>query len=326
MASPNHYCQPDSRGRAIVCVTGGTGFIGRSLVIRLLADGYRVRVLTRGAGKNLPAEVEIFRGDLGQPGCFFEDFLQGADLLFHCAAELKNSGRCQVVNVEGAERLIASARGRLKRWVQLSSVGVYGPHRCGEVREDAAINPANTYECTKAEADLLVAETAANGKLEAVVVRPSTVFGPGMPNRSLFQLAAMIRRRLFFFIGPPGASANYVPVDNVVDALVLCGTHPAAAGKVFNVSDWTTVESFTAAMADALGVPSPRWRLPLAPVRGLARLAEWIPGSPLTVARVDALTGRARYPTDRIETELGFRHRQSLTEALNTLFRGNSLA
>jgi nucleoside-diphosphate-sugar epimerase len=99
----------------VVCVTGGTGFIGRSLVVRLLAEGHQVRVLTRRSGKKLPAGVEVFRGDLGQPDCFLEDFLQGADLLFQCAAEMMNPGRCQVVNVEGVSRLIEVARGRVKR-------------------------------------------------------------------------------------------------------------------------------------------------------------------------------------------------------------------
>lgn len=311
----------------IVCITGGAGFIGGRLTARLLGEGYRVRVFSRRPRPELPAAIEVFVGDISEHDPRqFDAFLSGADLLFHCATQLGNEDTMVRTNVVGTAHLISAAQGRVKRLVQLSSVGVYGPHRFGEIREDTAMNPGNTYERTKAEADRLLAEAAAGGAFECVTLRPSIVFGPGMPNRSLRQLASMVRRGLFFFMGSPGASANYVPVDNVVDALLLCGTRSAAAGRAYNLSDWTTMEDFVATMADALEVPVPHRRLPLAPLRGAARLTEWIPGNPLTVARVDALTGRARYPIDRIKTELGYRHRQTLPEALNAMFRETSLA
>ncbi len=89
------------------------------------------------------------------------------------------------------------------------------------------------------------------------MLRPTIVFGAGMPNRSIAQMIAVIQRGLFFFIGRRGASANYVHVSNVVDALVLCGTSPCASGRIYNLSDWTTVEDFARAIADALGRPRP---------------------------------------------------------------------
>jgi nucleoside-diphosphate-sugar epimerase len=275
----------------------------------------------------LPAAIEVFVGDISErEPRQFDAFLKGADLLFHCATQMSDENTMLRTNVVGTAHLITAAQGRVKRWVQLSSVGVYGLHRFGEVREDAAMNPGSTYERTKAEADRLIVKAAIDGAFECTILRPSIVFGSGMSNRSLRQLAEMVRSGLFFFIGPSGASANYVPVDNVVDALLLCGAHPAAAGRTYNLSDWATMEDFIAAMADALGVPVPHWRSPLVPVRSLAHLTEWIPGNPLTVARVDALTGRARYPIDRIMMELGYRHRQTLPEALNAMFREPSLA
>jgi nucleoside-diphosphate-sugar epimerase len=290
----------------VVCVTGGTGFIGRSLVARLLADGHRVRVLTRGIGKHLPAEVEIFRGDLGQPDCFLEDFLQGANLLFHCAAELMNSSRYHLVNVDGTARLLGAARGRVKRWVQLSSVGVYGPIQSGIVTEDSLEAPVNTYERSKSASDELVRVAARDGVFEAVLLRPSNVYGEGMNSNYLRQMCSVIQRGWFIYIGPPGSSVSFVHVNDVVQALLLCGFLPQAAGRTYNLSGYDTLESLVECLAAALDCSTPRLRLHEWPVRLLVALLGQLPGFPLTTTRLQALTCRVRYDQTRIAEELGY--------------------
>src|SRR5439155_217072 len=213
----------------------------------------------------------------------------------------------RAVNVNGTRALLDAASERTGRWVQLSSAGVYGRHRRGIVVEDTPLAPVGLYEETKASADALALEAAYEGRLaSAVVLRPSIVFGEGMPNQSIVQMARVIDRGLFFFIGAPGASANYVHRSNVVDALVLCGTLPAADKRVYNLSDWCTIEDFAGAIADALGRRHPSLRLPEPPVRAAVRTFGRLANLPLTEARVDALVNRSRYPIARIEQELGF--------------------
>lgn len=290
----------------IVAITGARGFIGRRLAVAHAVRGDEVRVLTRAADNTLPIGYEAFVGDLATPNTIPAAFVEGAEVLYHCAAELRDESAMAAVNVNGTRRLLELASGHIRRWVQLSSVGVYGPRRTGVVYEDAATNPENTYERTKAEADRLLMEAAAEGGFEWTMLRPSIVYGPDMPNTSLRQLAAMVRRGLFFFIGAPGAMANYVHVDDVVAALVLCGTHPRAPGQVFNLSACRPFEDFIAAIAAACDVPMPTRRLPERLVRMLAAAFGWLPGNPLTVARIDAMTGRTAYSADRIAAELGF--------------------
>lgn len=304
------HCFAHGQPRMIVAITGARGFIGRPLAEAHAARGDEVRILTRRQddATPLPNGCTAFIGDLTIPDGIPAAFLTGVDVLYHCAAELRDDSIMEAVNVDGTRHLLAIASGRIRRWVQLSSVGVYGPQREGTVLEDAPLNPINTYERTKAEADRLVAEAAMRGGFEWTMLRPSIVFGPDMPNPSLRQLAAMVRRGLFFFIGAPGATANYVYVDNVVSALVLCGTTPRAAGQTYNLSDCRSFEDFIAAIAAACGVPIPVRRLPESLVRALAVLLCWLPRNPLTLARVDAMTGRSSYPIDKIEAELGYGH------------------
>jgi nucleoside-diphosphate-sugar epimerase len=248
-------------------------------------------------------------------------FVDGVDVLYHAAGQLTRQSDMHLVHVEGTKRLIEAASGKIGRWVQLSSVGVYGPMRDGVVTEDAALNPAGPYEVTKTQSDEMVERSGRAKAFEYSILRPSNVFGPNMTNRSLFQLIQAIDRRLFLFIGRAGASANYITVENVVDALLLCGTMPEARGRIYNISDYRLQETFVATVAACLGVAGPRLRIAERPARQLARLFSILPSFPLTSSRVDALVNRCVYQTSRIEMELGYSHRFSMEEAIESLVR-----
>ena len=306
-----------------IAITGATGFIGRKLVMKHLALGDQVRILSRRSTDEvgLPDSVQCFHGDLvGESN--LTSFSDGVDILYHCAGEITDMSRMESLHVDGTRRLISAASGRIGRWVQLSSVGTYGPQRTGIITEQTTLNPCGVYETTKLQSDILVQSASLDGAFEHVILRPSNVFGTGMPNRSLYGLISMIQYKWFFFIGRRGASANYIHVDNVVDALVLSAQINKAAGQVYNLSDHRTLESFTACIAQSLGCHVPRVRFPELPVRVLAKLLGGIPGMPLTQNRVDALTIHSFYSTEKIERELGYRHLISMEEGLKQLVAG----
>lgn len=301
-----------------VAITGGAGFIGKKLVARLVERSDTVRLLTRSS---TPSEksplVEVHQCDLLTAGVNeLSAMLDGVDVLYHCAGQLKDPLTMRALHVDATHRLAEAASRRVGHWVQLSSVGVYGPLTEGTVTEDSELNPVGEYEITKTESDQIVVDAANKGSFSYSILRPSNVFGAGMTNQSLFGMIAMIDRGLFFHIGKPGASANYIHVDNVVEGLIRCGTMQPAQGRTYNLSDHCTMEEFVAIIARALGKDAPRVRLPEEPVRLLARLAGRFPGVPLTEARVNALTNRAIYSNSKIERELGYRHVISMQEGL----------
>jgi nucleoside-diphosphate-sugar epimerase len=302
----------------IAGVTGGTGFVGRHLVEHLVARGDRVRVLSRqGSGPALPV-VERCHGDLcGAPGELAR-FVDGLDVLYHCAGETRDEARMRATNVDGTKNLLAAAAGRIGRWVQLSSVGAYGSPRSGIVREDAPARPAGEYEVTKTEADEAVTGRSTAHRFTHVVLRPCKIMGIGMRDRSLYALFPLVERGFFFFVGKPGAVLNYVHVDDVARALVLAGTTGGAAG-IFNLARQITVEDFAGTIAQALGVRTPRIRLPEAPTRALAALTAWLPGNPLTAGRINGLTSSTVYASDRARAELGFEFSVSIEDGLREL-------
>lgn len=305
----------------IIAVTGGTGFIGRKLVLRHLELGDEVRVLSRRSpGESaLPDSVKWYSGDLSSDSDL-DAFVDKVDVLYHCAGEIRDTARMEAVHVTGTDRLIKVSAGRIGRWVQLSSVGAYGLlRRHGTVNEETSLEPEGAYEVTKVQSDRLVADAAKKGAFEHVILRPSIVYGNEMTNRSLFSLIALINRGWFFFIGKPGASANYIHVDNVAEALYLCSTAAQANGQIYNLSDYRTLENFVAIISQALGREFPRLRIHEAPVRMLVKLLGWVPGMPLTESRVNALTNFTVYQTNKIVLELGYRHVISMEDGLAQL-------
>ncbi|MBI5438642.1 MAG: NAD-dependent epimerase/dehydratase family protein [Nitrosomonadales bacterium] len=305
----------------IAAITGGTGFIGEKLVARLAGRGDTVRLFSRNPEASEKSSfVEAYKCDLAATGVSeLSAMLDGVDVLYHCAGQLKDPHTMRALHVDATQKLAEAAARRVSHWVQLSSVGVYGPVTQGLVAEVSALNPVVQYEITKAESDKIVIESANKGGFSYSILRPSNVFGSEMSNQSLFSMIAMIDRGLFFYIGRPGASANYIHVDNVIEGLIRCGTMPQAKNRTYNLSDHCTMEHFVETIADALSHPSPRLRIPKPIAHLVGGTLGKIPGFPLTRSRANALDNRSAYPILRIQQELGYRHVISMEDGLREL-------
>ena len=302
----------------IVAITGGTGFVGSGLVLRHLAMGDIVRLLSRQSKAKM-GKVEIpvsHQGDLTSEDCDLSSFVDGADVLYHCAGEIVSQAQMRLLHVLGTQKLIQAANGRIGKWVQLSSVGAYGPQHDVTVTELTPPNPVGVYEKTKLDSDNLVARAIQDNAFPGTILRPSNVFGVSMNNQSIYHMIAMIKKGLFFFIGKPGASANYIYVDNIVEGLIRCGEKSEGKGETYNLSDYCTIETFVSIISANLGKPPPRLRLPGPAVGFASKIFEKIPGFPLTSSRVAALSNRAVYPINKIEQELGYSHLVSIKEGL----------
>ncbi len=310
-----------------IAITGANGFIGRNLIKALDQQGHSIRALSRRSQAVFPSGVQKVTGDLTSEACPLEQLLEGCEVIFHCAGEIRNQAVMRSLHVDGTKRLLhaaleEAARGRrLVHWIQLSSVGAYGGRReCGQrdrvVTEETPPEPAGVYEVTKTESDEMVARAGRTGSLSYSIVRPSNVIGPGMPNQSLRSLAAMIRRRLFFYVGRRGAVATYVHVNDVVEVLRRCATDVRAKGNIFNISNDCLLEEMVQGIACAVGVPPPRLRLPEWFVRLIVGATSTVFRIPLTQQRIDALVQRTRYPFCKLARELGFAPRISVPSVI----------
>jgi nucleoside-diphosphate-sugar epimerase len=313
-----------------ILVLGANGFIGSRLVRLLKEQALSIRVLTRKPALFDATQLEVFAGDLTDPQLNVDDLLSGCDVVINCAGEIRNEQLMPALHVDAVERLLSavgrarSRTGRL-RWVQLSSVGAYGPAAGREriVTEQTPANPQGTYEVTKTQADeLIMSHPALQGDFaDWAILRPSNVFASDMPNASIRQLGAMIRKKLFFYVGYKEAIATYIHADDVAAALVRCAVDPRASRQLYNLSNDCPFSEVVNALAAAQGVSSPRLRVP----EGVVRLAVWVAGNvtrlPLTQGRVDALVNKTAYPIGKIRDELNFVPRYSVPAHISEVLK-----
>lgn len=165
-----HLGRPDEQ-LPIACVTGASGMIGRRIVEKLLDRGYQIRVLTRRPYRS--KSVRVFTGSLGD-NLLLDEFISGADMVFHCAAELHDESKMRAVNVDGTRRITELIeKHHVKYFCHLSSAGVVGRTSQICVDEATPCQPQNAYERTKLEA-----ESMAGREIEGcntIILRPTNV-------------------------------------------------------------------------------------------------------------------------------------------------------
>jgi len=131
----------------------------------------------------------------------------------------------------------------------------------------------------------------------------------------------MINKGLFFYLGRKGALANYIAVEDVVEALFLCGNRGNALGEIYNLSQTIEIEKMVLSFSIGLGIEGKFLRLPEFPVRVLAKVFTIFSRLPLTTTRIDALTSRCIYKSNKIIEELNFEFKSTLEESFQLIAR-----
>ena len=262
---------PVDPSRGDVClVTGATGFIGGHLVQRLVREGYQVRCLTRTSSDTSlleKLEVEIATGDLTSAPSLARA-TNGCRYVLHCGALVSDWATAQEItriNVEGTRHLLKAAAGAtVERFVHFSTTDVYGyPGGSGVEETHTATGFSNWYSETKRAAEDAVHRAAGTHGLEAVILRPATVYGPGSVD-VVGEIARSIKSGNMVLVDRGRAVAGLVYVENLIDAAILALRHDAAVGQAFNVSDGLSVtwKEFTDGLAEGLGCSRVRWSMP----------------------------------------------------------------
>jgi UDP-glucose 4-epimerase len=259
-------------------VTGGAGFIGSTLVDRLLSEGHEVVVIDNLASGKL-SNLESARTNYGERLTFHEEDIRNPEaveliltakpeIVFHLAAQMdvRRSVSDPVydasVNVIGALHVLEGARGAGARKVVFASSGgtIYGdaPDELLPLDENAPQQPLSPYGITKKVfGDYLFAYKELHG-LDYVALALGNIFGPRQDPHGEAGVVAIFGKRLLAgdqckIFGDGSATRDYVYVDDTVDAFVRA----ASAGTgIYNIGTGmeTSTKELYFAMAAAAGV------------------------------------------------------------------------
>ena len=294
-----------------VLVTGASGFVGRFLCERLLSEGSSVRgtLLESESPTILITGVEPVVIEPLDPDTPWHHALSDIDTIIHLAARVHIMNdtvtdpltEFRKVNVDGTLKLARDAAcAGVRRFVYISSIKVNGEESAVSYTPDSPASPSDPYGISKWEAEVGLHKIASETGLEVVVVRPTLVYGPGVKANFLNMMKIICKS-----IPLPFASIrnrrSLIYVGNLVDALAVCATHPAAAGKTYMVSDGEDVSTpeLISRTASALGVPVRLLPFPVSLMKLLGKLT----GKGGVVNR---LTGSLTVDCSKIRRELGW--------------------
>jgi nucleoside-diphosphate-sugar epimerase len=265
-------------------VTGGSGFIGRSVCEQLASREYETIPVVRSPDKAASVSNSIVVPDIGPDTAWLEHLGRG-DVVIHTAARVhatKDSGTDQMdayrhINVAGTLNLARqAAEAGVKRFIFLSSIKVNGDNTApGQpFRADGQANPGDAYGRSKYEAEVGLQQLALESDIEVVIIRPPLVYGPGV-KANFLAMMRWVHKGLPVPFGELENCRSLVALDNLVNLIKVCCVNPAAANRVFLVSDGedvSTTELFRRIGA-AVYRPARFFPLPPALVRALAALA-----------------------------------------------------
>lgn len=269
-------------------VTGATGIVGSHVVLALCREGHRVRALVRAGsdrrfverllgrepdGGELLARVHWCEGDVLDP-VSLAAAMDGVRQVVHCAALVSFDARDDValleVNVEGTAHVVnAALEAGVERLCHVSSIAALGTATDGApVTEDtpwAEDEERSVYAVSKYAAELEVHRGVAEG-LDAVLVNPSLIIGPGLPGRSSRTIADRLRKGTRWY--PPGRT-SVVDVRDVAEACVRLLREPGAGERYLIAGEAITYQRLFGLFCAAFGKPAPTrpirpWMLELA--------------------------------------------------------------
>jgi nucleoside-diphosphate-sugar epimerase len=300
-----------------VLLTGASGFIGQALFRRLCSDGHLVTALSRDSLTNL-GELCAHQVRVNEQT---RSLLADKDCVVHLAArvhvmhEITTDPLAEFrrVNVQGTLNLArqAAAAG-VRRFIFISSIKVNGESTQTGVPFTADDTPAplDAYGVSKTEAEQGLRELAVQTGMEVVIIRPPLVYGPGV-KANFATMMRWLKRGVPLPLGAIHNQRSLVALDNLVDLILRCLTHPAAAHQTFLVSDGEDVSTteLLRRMGQAMGHPARLIPVP----SGMLKLAGALVGKSDVVQR---LCGSLQVDIAKTRDILGWTPPVSLDEGL----------
>jgi nucleoside-diphosphate-sugar epimerase len=318
-------------------VTGSSGFVGRHVVSRLVAEGHTVSALDVVDGKHGHESVRFVKVDLRDRAAV-KAALGSAEVVYHAASRVqtRKTGAQEVfdINVGGTQNLLdGCAELGISKLVYVSSASVVYGGQDIEKGDEHLPYPKSfhaPYAESKAKAEEVVLRENDRRGVFTCAIRPHIVFGPGDTRFFPAVLSRAKAGKLKAYVGDPHKLSDFTYVDNLVDGLLLAGAalgpRASANGQAYFVTNGepTPFWEFVGRLLDGLGYPRPLVRVPYpiafttAAIREAVDAVRGIPTSEESLTRftIRYLTTHHYFSHEKATRDLGYRPKVDLREGI----------
>lgn len=228
-------------------VTGATGLLGSHIVEQLRRRGQPVRVLVRrGSDRSwLQTQgVEFAEGDVTDAASLAAA-CRGVDVVYHSAAKVGDWGPWedfQRITIEGTLNILeAAAQAKVRRFVHISSISVYGYHTNDGTIDESFPLGYKLYKWAYYSKSKIAAEETAwqfhrAGRLAVTVIRPAWIYGP-RDRTTIARLVKLIETGQAKILGRGDNRLNVVHAANVAEAAIAAAARTESAGQAYNCSN-----------------------------------------------------------------------------------------
>jgi nucleoside-diphosphate-sugar epimerase len=301
-----------------ILVTGASGFIGERLFCCLKGSGKQVLGTVRLTVENLDTSMYSVGCISGETK--WEPYLDGVSVIIHTAglAHLAsiNHDEYEKTNVLGTYNLAqqAAAAG-VKRFIFLSTIGVNGNMNNAPFCENDEPNPIGVYAESKLNAENALWKVQCSTDMDITIIRPPLVYGPNAPG-NFGSLVRWIEKGIPLPLGAIHNQRSLVAVDNLIDLIITCMNHPAAANQVFLAGDGQDLSTseLLRCVAKEIGVPARLIPLPTSLLMiGAALLGKKV--------MAQQLLGSLQVDISKARNLLGWKPPVSVEEGLKRCFK-----
>ncbi len=312
-------------------ITGVPGWLGSTLLDRLISECRQVRVLVHSAQPPIETKklaemgVEPIVGDILQPNSLSAAF-SGIKTVFHLAGELhpKSASYMENVHSNGTANVAnAAVNAGVERFVYVSSISVHGynKHHLAPFVETSPLVAHTAYARGKIGGEAIIQSLATRGDLSAVILRPGPFYGPG-PSQGMKLLTTLAQRMPMAVFDGGTHFRSLVHIENVVDALLLAEASECQLGQPFLIGDAKpyTIKELLSAIGSVTGTNISTLSLPpwLATISGqLADVMENYADRHLSLTTMISQFGQHSFCSiERAKKELGYQPKRGLKEGL----------
>ena len=312
-----------------ILVTGGTGFTGADLVLRLLEMGHTVRSLDNKPGifydKLKKKGAELITGSITDKE-IVNKATEGVDFVFHIAAAFRQldvpDSFYYDVNVNGTRNVFEAAEvNKVKKVVYCSTQGVHGNIDQPPGDENSPIAPEDYYQQTKYEGEEVAQEIIKKG-MNCTILRPTAIYGPGDPER-FFMIFKRVNKGVFPIFGSGKTFYHPVYIENLVDAFVLTLDMDTGKGGTYLIADeeYLPIQTLVERVGKAMQVDVKTPHYPISPLIIAGHICEKI-CKPFGInpfifpRRVDWYRQVRAFKIDKAKRELGYTPKIGIDEGL----------